>query len=262
MAVQVAFVVLVKGNAVVAVAGLAPAVVPAVAEALESVYHQPVAVSAVPEPVGGAAADGAPAPRSGWDRVAPVLGAIGTGVGVIGFVTFIGGVTVYARLRAAGFPAAPALGIFPSQDLVVIGAQTLVPEVLSAFGAVILLGLVYALFRGSQHISDEEAAWLAGQAKSPAKKGLLKARKRLSDEEAALRAGHATAYVVVGMFFFVGLALIGSTHPVRRPARQQASPARAGSSWWSPRCWPPPWSASLGGSCTWPRRRSSSWASS
>jgi len=213
VAAQIAFVVEVKGNAVVAVAGLAPAVVTAAAEALKSVYDQPVAVSAVPEPVGGAAAAGAPAPKSGWDRVAPVLGAIGTGVGVIGFVTFIGGVTVYARLRAAGFPAAPALGIFPSQDLVVIGAQTLVPEAISALCAVIVLGLVYALFRGSQHITDDEADWLAGRARSPAKRALLRARKRLSDEEAALRAGHATAYVVIGMFCFVGLALIGSTLP-------------------------------------------------
>ena len=169
MAAQIAFGVQVKGNAVVVVAGLAPAVMTAAAEALEYVYGQPVAVSAVPEPVGGAAAAATAAPKSGWDRVAPVLAAIGTGVGVIGFVTFIGGVTVYARLRAAGFPAAPALGIFPSQDLVVIGAQTLVPEALSAFGAVIVLGLVYALFRGRQHISDEEADWLGER--QPAKRG-------------------------------------------------------------------------------------------
>jgi hypothetical protein len=212
VAAQIAFVVQVKGNAIAKVAGLAPAVVAAAADALESVYDQPVAVSAVPEPVDGAAAAGIAAPKSGWDRVAPVLAAIGTGVGVIGFVTFIGGVTVYARLRAAGFPAAPALGIFPSQDLVVIGAQTLVPEAISALGAVIVLGLLYAVIRGSQHITvEEEAALLAGYRKHDPRRMLVRARKRLSDEEAALRAGHATAFVVGGMFCFVALALVGST---------------------------------------------------
>ena len=80
-------------------------------------------------------------------------GAIATGVGVIGFVTFIGGVTVYARLRAAGFPAAPALGIFPSQDLVVIGAQTLVPEILWALGVVVAFGLAYAVSPGATSAS-------------------------------------------------------------------------------------------------------------
>jgi hypothetical protein len=116
-----------------------------------------------------------------------VLAAIGTGVGVIGFVTFVGGVTVYARLRAAGFPAAPALGIFPSQDLVVIGAQTLVPEVLWALGAVILLVLSYAVLRA--------------------------ASKRVSDEEASLLAGHATRLAAFGMFCFVALALFVATLP-------------------------------------------------
>ena len=82
----------------------------AAAEALESVYGEPVAVSAVRERGGGADTTATAAPRSGWDKVAPILGAIGTGVGVIGFVTFIGGVTVYARLRAPASPVRPRSG--------------------------------------------------------------------------------------------------------------------------------------------------------
>lgn len=185
VAAQIAFVVRVSGNAVAVVAGLAAPVMVAAAEALQAAYGQPVAVSAVPEQAGGVAT--APVPKTGWDRVAPVLAAVGTGVGVIGFVTFVGGVTVYARLRAAGFPAAPALGIFPSQDLVVIGAQTLVPELLSALGAVILLVLLYAVLRVGS--------------------------KRVSDEEAALLAGHATRLAAFGMFCFVVLALFVSALP-------------------------------------------------
>ena len=189
VAAQIAFEVQVRGNAVAAVSGLAAPVMAAAAEALQAAYGQPVAVSAVLEPVAVAAAAATAAPKSGWDRVAPVLAAIGTGVGVIGFVTFIGGVTVYARLRAAGFPAAPALGIFPSQDLVVIGAQTLVPEVLWALGVVVAFGLAYAY---------------------------LRRHKRVSDEEAALLAGHATRFATFGMFGFIVLALFVSTSPVLR----------------------------------------------
>jgi hypothetical protein len=59
---------------------------------------------------------------------------------------------------------------------VVIGAQTLVPEVLWA-SAVIFLGLVYA----------------------PLRLGI----KRVGDEEAALLAGHATWWASFGMFGFV-----------------------------------------------------------
>jgi hypothetical protein len=212
VAAQIVFGVQVKGTAVAVVAGLAPAVMAGVAEALKCAYGQPVAVSAVPDPMGAAAPTTAES-TTGWDRLAPLLGAIVTGVGVIGFVTFIGGVTVYARLRAAGFPAAPALGIFPSQDLVVIGAQTLVPEALSALGAVIALGFLYALVRRRKHVSDEEALLTGHWMRVALRKTLLRARNRVNDEEAALLTGHVTPFATIGMFCFVVLALIGSTLP-------------------------------------------------
>jgi hypothetical protein len=219
VAAQIVFGIRVKGTAVAVVAGLAPAVMAGVAEALTDTYGQPVAVSAVPE------AMGAPAPTTadsttGWDRLAPLLGAIVTGVGVIGFVTFIGGVTVYARLRAAGFPAAPALGIFPSQDLVVIGAQTLVPEALWALGFVVALGFLYALVRRRKHVSDEEALleghWMRVAVRKRLRtvsKALRRARNRVSDEEAALLTGHVTPFATIGMFCFVVLALSLSIVP-------------------------------------------------
>jgi hypothetical protein len=224
VAAQIVFGTQVKGTAVAVVAGLAPAVMAGVAEALKCAYGQPVAVSAVPEPMGAAAPTTADS-TTGWDRLAPLLGAIVTGVGVIGFVTFIGGVTVYARLRAAGFPAAPALGIFPSQDLVVIGAQTLVPEALSALGIVVALGFLYALIRRRKHVShvsDEEALleghWMRVAVRKglrTARKVLFRARNRVNDEEAALLTGHVTPFATIGMFCFVALALSLSTLPFR-----------------------------------------------
>jgi hypothetical protein len=224
VAAQMVFGIQVKGTAVAVVAGLAPAVMAGVAEALKRAYGQPVAVSAAPEAMGAAAPATADS-TTGWDRLAPLLGAIVTGVGVIGFVTFIGGVTVYARLRAAGFPAAPALGIFPSQDLVVIGAQTLVPEALSALGIVVALGFLYALVRRRKHVShvsDEEALREGHRIRvavrkrlRAARKVLLRARNRVNDEEAALLTGHVTPFATIGMFFFVVLALSLSTVPFR-----------------------------------------------
>ena len=197
MAAQIVFGIRVKGTAVAVVAGLAPAVGAGVAEALECAYGQPVAVSALRSRWGAPPPPPRPIRQRGGTAWRRFLGAIVTGVGVIGFVTFIGGVTVYARLRAAGFPAAPALGIFPSQDLVVIGAQTLVPEVLRALGIVVALGFLYALIRRRKHVShasDEEAPLDGHGLLVALKKGqrtartvLLRARNRVNDEAAPAR---------------------------------------------------------------------------
>ena len=102
----------------------------------------PVAVSACPEPP---KIEEAPEAREAtpWSQISPVLATVATGVGVVGFVTFVGGAVVWARLNAAGFPAAPALGVVPSQDLLVIGAETLVPQVIVALVAVVALTLLY-----------------------------------------------------------------------------------------------------------------------
>lgn len=170
----------VAGNAVAAVGDLAGAVIVAVARVLEDALGPSVHVSAFSE---STAAPGIPGEGvSGWGNVAPVLGAIATGIGVLGFVTFVGGLIVFARLEAAGFPAEPALGIFPSQDLVVIGAQTLIPQVVWGLAVVIAFVLLYALLRV--------------------------AVKRVSHEEAALINGQATLLGAIGMFLFLALALV------------------------------------------------------
>ena len=122
---------------------LSPAVIGAVSEVLESGLGTPVAVSASPEPptIDEAPESKQPTP---WSQVAPILAFVATGIGVIGLVTFVGGAVVWARLNAAGFPAAPALGVLPSQDLLVIGAETLVPQVIVALVVVVVLTLLYA----------------------------------------------------------------------------------------------------------------------
>ena len=126
------------------------AMVAAVAAVLEYGLARRVSVSAVP--VGGMKGAGESEP---WGRIAPILAFIATGIGVIGFVTFVGGAVVWARLNATGLPATPSLSIIPGQDLLVIGAETLVPQFLLAFGLVILLALGYV-----------GVAWLIGREKA------------------------------------------------------------------------------------------------
>lgn len=74
-----------------------------------------------------------------WERIAPVLAAVATGIGVLGFVTLVGGAVQYARLQAAGLPAEDALTILPTANLVVVGAHTLVPALVFALAGVALL---------------------------------------------------------------------------------------------------------------------------
>lgn len=130
------------------------------------------------------------APATAWDRLTPFLAAIGTSVGVIGFVTFMGGVIVWARVHATGVPPAPTLGVVPSQDLLVIGAETLVPMFLTAFVVVVALGGVYALIRGLTRLLRPQVARL------------------LTDQEEKFLVGEATRLSAAGMFVFVFLALV------------------------------------------------------
>jgi hypothetical protein len=73
--------------------------------------------------------------KTAWESMTPVLGAIAGGIGVLGFVTFIGGAIEFARLDAAGLPAEEAVAVVPTQNLVVIGAGALVPAIGVAFAA-------------------------------------------------------------------------------------------------------------------------------
>ena len=80
-----------------------------------------------------------------WERIAPILGAIATGIGVLGFVTFVGGAIDWARFQATGLPQEQALAVVPTQDLVVVGARILVPAVLAGLLACVLYAIGQAL---------------------------------------------------------------------------------------------------------------------
>ncbi len=87
------------------------------------------AVPATPTP----APDG---PPTFWSVFLPILGFVGTGIGVLGFVIFFGGFVLWTRFNAVGLPADEAVWHVPREDLVVTGASFLVPALLTALTAV------------------------------------------------------------------------------------------------------------------------------
>ncbi|HEU5251848.1 MAG TPA: hypothetical protein VFU16_00800 [Solirubrobacterales bacterium] len=83
--------------------------------------------------------------QNSWDRIAPILGAIATGIGILGLVTFVGGAISWARFEATGLPKEQALSVVPTQDLVVTGGRTLVFAVLWGLLACALYAIGSAL---------------------------------------------------------------------------------------------------------------------
>lgn len=98
---------------------------------------------------------------NGQGLVLKVLGAVGTGIGILGFVTFFGGAILWVRADRAHLPASDAVAVIPSSVLVTTGASFLVPAVLLALFAVALIFAVHLGFdlprRGRRRALSEEA---------------------------------------------------------------------------------------------------------
>lgn len=84
-----------------------------------------------------------PAPTDANELLIKVLGVLGAGIGVLGFVTFVGGVIIWARADKAGLPAAEAVAVVPNAVLVTTGATHLVSAILIALLAVGLIFIVH-----------------------------------------------------------------------------------------------------------------------
>jgi hypothetical protein len=85
-----------------------------------------------------------------WGFLGPILGAVGTGIGIIGFVIFIGGFIFWTRFDAAGIPADHAISEVPRNDLVASGADFLVFALLIALAAVAIAVVVWSFFVGDR----------------------------------------------------------------------------------------------------------------
>jgi hypothetical protein len=80
------------------------------------------------------------------DVLLKVLGVVGTGLGILGFVTFFGGAIVWVRLNEAHLPATEAVAVIPNSVLVTTGAAFLAPAVAAAAAVVAATFLVYLFF--------------------------------------------------------------------------------------------------------------------
>lgn len=117
----------------------------AFAEALDGTTPRAIQVVAEADPLSLPQPPAKPEEPTSWDRIAPILGAVATGVGVLGLVTFVGGAIDWARFHATGLPKEQALSVVPTSDLVVVGARTLVPAVLWGLLACALYAIGSAL---------------------------------------------------------------------------------------------------------------------
>jgi hypothetical protein len=93
------------------------------------------------------AAGGEGADTSGaQDLILKILGTVGAGIGILGFVTFFGGAILWIRAREANLPANDAVSAVPNSVLVTTGASFLAPAVLLASLAVACIFSVHLGF--------------------------------------------------------------------------------------------------------------------
>jgi hypothetical protein len=171
-----------------------------IAEALEQASPARLVVAAELDEESAAALAGveeagSKAGSASWERIAPILAVVATGIGVIGFATFVGGAIEWARFHATGLPQEEALSIVPTADLTVIGARILVPAILYGLlaSAVYLIATIVS-GRREERIPD------------PSK------RTKVEQHGNAVRALFLVAVVVGGEFlaFFTTLTTLGA----------------------------------------------------
>jgi len=107
----------------------------------------------VAEPIPASEAPAAPVPTatptvaagstSPVDLVLKVVAAVGTGIGILGFVTFFGGAILWVRLNEAELPATEAVAVIPNSVLVTTGAVFLAPAVAIAASVIAASFVVY-----------------------------------------------------------------------------------------------------------------------
>ncbi len=70
-----------------------------------------------------------------------VVGAAASGIGLLGFVTFAGGATLWVRFKEMGLPPARAVSLIPKSELIATGAERLTPAL--AVAGIIVLVLIW-----------------------------------------------------------------------------------------------------------------------
>jgi hypothetical protein len=114
-----------------------------------------------------------------WGLILRIAAAIGTGVGVLGFVAFFGGVVLWTRFTEVGIPADEAVAHVPRENLIATGAVFLVPALLTALAAVTVVVVLYYASIFSK-VAEE-----AGRFRTASAEADRVAKERAADEEAA-----------------------------------------------------------------------------
>ena len=108
------------------------------------------------------------------DVVLKVLAAIGTGIGILGFVAFFGGALLWLRADKAELPANEVVAIIPNSVLVTTGTQFLVPALLIALGVLTVVCAVYLRFRLPKERKEAQRRKEAMEAKARAVEAMEK----------------------------------------------------------------------------------------
>jgi hypothetical protein len=74
--------------------------------------------------------------------VLKVLGAVATGIGIVGFVTVVGAAIFWTRFDAIGLPATQAVSVIPKAELLVQGTQEVILFVGIGLASALLIALV------------------------------------------------------------------------------------------------------------------------
>jgi hypothetical protein len=125
--------------------------------------------------------------------VLQVLGAVGTGIGVLGFVAAFGGGVVYTRAEEAGLPADETVAVVPRESLIATGAKLLLPAAGIALAAVLLLYLYIAIAEAVHNLrlrTNEKAKnALLDQAKADDEEAIKAEEEARTAQDNANRAG-------------------------------------------------------------------------
>lgn len=109
-------------------------------------------------------AGGSDAQATNRGRVLAVVGAIATGVGVVGFMAVVGGAVLWIRFDKVAIPADKAVSVIPTGELVAVGLSTLLPYIALAL-AVVFLAFLFAADNvvPSAPITDVRKRWASDE---------------------------------------------------------------------------------------------------
>jgi hypothetical protein len=74
------------------------------------------------------------------DVSSKALAVLGTGVGVLGFTTLVGGAIFYAQMSAVGLPSDQIVSALPRSTLLVVGARFIIPLLAGLWLVLVVLG--------------------------------------------------------------------------------------------------------------------------